>query len=117
MSSTGRAAGVLWRLIDHPEALPDEAARFASLGIGYTHIPVPFGAPTMAHVEALREVLEQVEGPVHVHCIMNWRVTAFMYLIDREVDEAAARAKMLGVWDPLASEDPAAAPWKALLSP
>lgn len=117
LAASGTAHVVNLALDDHPEALPDEAARFDALGVGYTHIPVPFGAPTRAHVDALRAILDQVEGPVHIHCIMNWRVTAFMYLIDREVDETAARAKMLSVWDPLGSEDPAAAPWKALLSP
>lgn len=106
-------------LADHPEALPDEAAAFAAQGIGYTHIPVPFDAPTPEHVAALRKTLGEVDGPVHVHCIMNWRVTAFFYLIDREtgVPEEEARARMTQVWDPLSSPDLRAAPWKALLSP
>ena len=58
------------------------------------------------------------KGPVHVHCIMNWRVTAFFYLLDLEngVPKREARARMATVWDPLASDDPHLAPWKALLS-
>lgn len=106
-------------LADHPEALPDEAGAFAAHGIGYTHIPVPFDAPTADHVAALRSTLAEVEGPVHVHCIMNWRVTAFFYLLDREagVPEAEARARMTAVWDPIGSDDLRAAPWKALLNP
>lgn len=104
-------------LDDHPEALPDEAEVFAAQGIGYTHIPVPFDAPAHEHVAALRRVLAEVDGPVHVHCIMNWRVTAFFYLLDREagLPEPEARARMTDVWDPLSSDDPRAAPWKALL--
>lgn len=106
-------------LADHPEALADEGALLAEQGIGYSHIPVPFDAPTPDHVAALRDTLARIEGPVHVHCIMNWRVTAFFYLLDRAagVDKAEARARMTAVWDPLASDDPRAAPWKALLSP
>jgi uncharacterized protein (TIGR01244 family) len=106
-------------LDDHPEALPDEAARLAAEGIGYTHIPVPFDAPTRAHVAELGRALADVDGPVHVHCIMNWRVTAFFYLLDIEagVPEAEARARMTAVWDPLSSDDPRAASWKALLTP
>jgi len=106
-------------LDDHPEALPDEAARLTAVGIGYTHIPVPFDAPTRAHVAELGRALADVDGPVHVHCIMNWRVTAFFYLLDIEagVPEAEARARMTAVWDPLSSDDPRAAPWKALLTP
>ena len=106
-------------LDDHPEALPDEATRLTAEGIGYTHIPVPFDAPTRAHVAELGRALSDVDGPVHVHCIMNWRVTAFFYLLDIEagVPEAEARARMTAVWDPLSSDDPHAAPWKALLTP
>lgn len=106
-------------LDDHPEALPDEAAALGAEEIGYTHIPVPFDAPTRDHVAQLGRALAEAEGPVHVHCIMNWRVSAFFYLLDREagVSEPEARARMTAIWDPLTSEDPRAAPWKALLAP
>ncbi|MBX7481583.1 beta-lactamase hydrolase domain-containing protein [Qipengyuania qiaonensis] len=106
-------------LDDHPEALPGEAAALAAHGIGYTHIPVPFDAPTRGHVAELARVLAEADGPVHVHCIMNWRVTAFFYLLDIEAGmaEREARARMTAIWDPLSSEDPRAAPWKALLNP
>ena len=105
-------------LDDHPEALPDEAEKLAAEGIGYSHIPVPFDAPRREHVAELARVLADTKGPVHVHCIMNWRVTAFFYLLDLEngVPEREARARMATVWDPLASDDPHLAPWKALLS-
>ncbi len=101
----------------HPEALADEAALMAAAGIDYTHIPVPFDAPSPAHVAALAEALTAHSGPVHVHCIMNWRVTAFFYLLDRAagVPEPEARARMAKVWDPLASDTPPAAPWRRLL--
>jgi uncharacterized protein (TIGR01244 family) len=105
-------------LDDHPEALPDEAEKLAAEGIGYSHIPVPFDAPRREHVAELARVLADTKGPVHVHCIMNWRVTAFFYLLDLEngVPKREARARMATVWDPLASDDPHLAPWKALLS-
>jgi len=94
----------------------DEAALLADEGIAYTHIPVPFDAPTPAHVAALAEALAAHPGPHHVHCIMNWRVTAFLYLLDRAagVPEPEARARMAKVWNPL--EDAQAPPvWRALL--
>ena len=105
-------------LDDHPEALADEAQLVREAGMAYTHIPVPFDAPTKEHVAALGQVLGGVEGPVHVHCIMNYRVTAFFYLLDRAAGEAeeTARLRMNSVWDPLASEDPRLEPWKKLLS-
>ena len=104
-------------LADHPEALADEAALMAAAGIAYTHIPVPFDAPTPAHVAALEQALAAHPGPHHVHCIMNWRVSAFFYLIDRAggVAEHEARARMALVWNPLESDNPAGAPWRSLL--
>lgn len=104
-------------LAEHPEALADEAALLAAEGIAYTHIPVPFDAPTPAHVAALAEALAAHPGPHHVHCIMNWRVTAFLYLLDRAggVPEPEARARMAKVWNPLEDES-APAVWRALLA-
>lgn len=104
-------------LDSHPEALPNEAAVLAEHGIAYTHIPVPFDAPTRDHVAAFAGALAAAEGPVHVHCIMNYRVTAFFYLHDRArgVSETQATARMACVWDPRSSDQPAALPWKALL--
>ncbi len=100
----------------HPEALADEAALLAAEGIAYTHIPVPFDAPTPDHVAALEQALAAQPGPIHVHCIMNWRVTAFFYLLDRAggVPEPEARARMAAIWNPLEDENAPAA-WRALL--
>jgi uncharacterized protein (TIGR01244 family) len=101
----------------HPEALADEGALMAEAGIAYTHIPVPFDAPTREHVAALAEALAAHPGPHHVHCIANYRVTAFFYLLDRAagVPEPDARARMVMVWNPLESDDPRAEPWRKLL--
>jgi uncharacterized protein (TIGR01244 family) len=104
-------------LDSHPEALADESALLAAEGIAYTHIPVPFDAPRPAHVDALKAALAAHPGPTHVHCIMNWRVSAFFYLIDRAagVPEAEARAQMAKVWNPL-EDEVAPAVWRALLA-
>ena len=98
---------------DHPEALADEAKKLSAEGIGYTHIPVPFDAPSDAHYAAFKEALEAADGPIHVHCIMNWRVSAFFYRLNRErgMDEDSARALMHEQWAPEQSDDPRAAVW------
>lgn len=56
--------------------------------------------------------------PVHVHCIMNYRVAAFFYMLDcaSGVEPAEARARMAKVWDPVASDDLRAKPWRDLLA-
>jgi len=103
-------------LDEHPEALAGEGALLAAHGIAYTHIPVPFDAPTHEHVAALAEALAAHPGPHHVHCIMNFRVTAFFYLLDLAAglpeDEASARMAM--VWNPLEDERVPDA-WRALV--
>ena len=106
-------------LDDHPEALANEANLLAAHGIRYVHMPVPFDAPTLAHFEELKTVLSAVDGPTHVHCIMNFRVSAFLYLRERQigVPHGEAHARMAEIWDPLTSEWPPAAPWRALIEP
>ena len=107
-------------LDNHPEALADETAKLATLGIGYTHIPVPFDAPDDTHYRAFVAALADAAGaPVHVHCIMNYRVSAFFYRWHREVagmDEAGAQALLAGQWDPRASDRKEARPWAEFLA-
>jgi len=102
---------------DHPEALPDAEAAFAARGVGYTHIPVPFAAPEEAHYDAFVAALEAADGPVHVHCIMNWRVSAFFYRYNRAcgMPEAEARALMERQWSPESNEHEDAPAWAAFI--
>jgi len=88
----------------HEDALPDEAGSVAALGMSYTHIPVRFDAPTEADFARFCAVLSELgDAPVHVHCIANYRVSAFFYRYRRDVlgwDEAEARREMEAVWTP-----------------
>jgi uncharacterized protein (TIGR01244 family) len=99
----------------HPEALADEGTKLAAAGIGYTHIPVPFDAPGDEHFEAFRAALGTCrDEPVHVHCIMNWRVSAFYYRLSRDhlgMDEAHAGALMEVQWAPDKSDRPETKVW------
>jgi uncharacterized protein (TIGR01244 family) len=107
-------------MADHPEALADAEGAFAAQGIGYTHIPVPFAAPDESHYAAFTEALEQADGPVHVHCIMNWRVSAFCYRYHRDacgMPEAEARALMERQWSPETNKHEDAPTWAAFIAP
>jgi protein tyrosine phosphatase (PTP) superfamily phosphohydrolase (DUF442 family) len=88
----------------HEKALPDEAASVGRLGMTYLHIPVDFQHPTDEDFARFCVAMEQLKGvPVHVHCIANYRVSAFFYRYRRDVlgmDETRARAEMEGVWRP-----------------
>jgi len=86
------------------KALPDEAASVSGLGMAYIHIPVDFQNPTDQDFSRFCAVMEELKDvPVHVHCIANYRVSAFFYRYRRDVlgaDEAQARAEMEDVWQP-----------------
>jgi uncharacterized protein (TIGR01244 family) len=88
----------------HEKALPDEAASVDRLGMTYIHIPVNFQNPTDEDFAKFCSAMEQLEEiPVHVHCIANYRVSAFFYRYRRDVlgmNEAEARAEMEQVWHP-----------------
>ncbi len=105
-------------LDEHPEALAGEGEKLAARGIRYTHIPVPFDAPTNAHYAAFTDALESDQAPVHVHCIANYRVSAFFYRWHQEasgMDAAAAREIMERIWQPHTAEHPNFLPWKAFV--
>jgi RimJ/RimL family protein N-acetyltransferase/protein tyrosine phosphatase (PTP) superfamily phosphohydrolase (DUF442 family) len=85
-------------------ALPGEAEQVTGLGLPYVQIPVPWDAPTLAHLQQFFGVMRAFEGRrVWVHCAMNMRVSAFVYLYRRLVrgeDEAAAQHPLREVWQP-----------------
>jgi len=105
-------------LADSSGALTDEDRLLADHGLRYTHIPVPFDAPAEEHYQAFREAMESDAEPVHVHCIMNWRVSAFFYRYHREqgMDEARARALMERQWSPETNENKDAPTWARFIA-
>ncbi len=118
LAAIGVARVINLALDEHPEALAGEADKLASLGIAYTHIPVPFDAPNDDHFAAFCTALEAAEAPVHVHCIMNWRVSAFFYRyhLARGMAKAEARALLEQQWSPDKSDHPAAPAWAAFIA-
>ena len=65
---------------DHEQSIDEEGSLVTGLGMQYLHIPVPFDAPEEAHLAAFSGYLDAVkERKVWVHCIVNMRVSAFMY--------------------------------------
>ena len=105
-------------LHSHREALADPPGAMAQAGLGYTHIPVPFDAPNEAHYRAFIAALEADETPVHVHCIMNWRVSAFFFRWHVEacsMPEPEARKLLETIWSPHTRDDPKAAPWRTFV--
>ena len=84
-------------------ALDDEPGTVADAGMRYHYIPVDFSNPTEADYTAFTDVMARLAGSrVHVHCIYNARVSAFMlrYAREGQGDVAAAEALMESIWRP-----------------
>ena len=88
---------------DHVDAVKDEGAIVTSLGMNYLHIPVPFLHPLPEHVRLFCKVLFQIrDDKVFVHCIMNYRVSVFMYHYLSKVEgmgEVESRSPMFDRWN------------------
>ncbi len=97
----------------HPEAFAGEEHELRLLGIGYTRVEVPFTEPSEEHYAAFVRAVEGLPRPLHVHCVVNRRVSAFFYRYHLECgwNESEARAMMARQWEPDRSDEPAAAPW------
>jgi len=91
-------------LHSHERALPDEAASVKALGMEYIHIPVEFEQPTEADFSRFCAVMRGLDDqPVHVHCIVNARVSAFLYRYRRDcldVPDLVAREALEAIWSP-----------------
>jgi protein tyrosine phosphatase (PTP) superfamily phosphohydrolase (DUF442 family) len=85
-------------------AIPNESKLLESLGISYIHIPVPFACPTTTHFQEFVKILKSLEGQkVWIHCAMNYRVSAFMYLYLKQakgLPDSEAKSPMFERWKP-----------------
>lgn len=104
---------------ERPGALTGEAELLERHGIRYTYIPVPFDAPDDRHFLAFVEAYQRDAAPVHVHCIANYRVSAFFYRYHRDYEgmpETEARKLMEQQWAPDKSDHPAMQVWAEFIA-
>lgn len=89
---------------DHADSIDNEGSIITGLGMSYFHIPVPFNAPKPDHVRLFCSLMDALENrKVFVHCIMNYRVSAFMYHYlnkIRGLDHEASRSPIFNSWKP-----------------
>jgi protein tyrosine phosphatase (PTP) superfamily phosphohydrolase (DUF442 family) len=87
-------------------ALPDEGRLVAEQGMTYVHIPVPWEAPTEAHLQQFFGVVDAMVAQGHkvwVHCAANYRASAFTYryLTEQQgLSSAEASTPLLLQWLP-----------------
>ncbi len=85
-------------------AIPEEGNIVTAHKMAYVHIPVPFDAPNVDHLRKFIKVMAAFsDEKVWAHCVVNYRVSAFLYQYQRLVHGATpeqARKVMLPSWQP-----------------
>jgi protein tyrosine phosphatase (PTP) superfamily phosphohydrolase (DUF442 family) len=85
-------------------ALPDEAEIVTGHGMTYIHIPVVWEAPQRADFLRFCAEMQRLSGKkVFVHCALNMRVSAFVFLyrvLHEKADPETVKWDMLQIWQP-----------------
>jgi len=85
-------------------AIPDEGNIVTALKMVYVHIPVPFEAPKRSHLNQFINIMGSFsKQKVWVHCVVNYRVSAFLYNYWRFALKAShedAKKVILPSWQP-----------------
>lgn len=115
IADEGYRAVINLAMANSDNAVADEGAVVAGLGMSYFHLPVPFDRPGAKHLRTFVGVMRALAGDkVWVHCAVNARVSAFMYHYLRwelGYDDERATSPLLRGW--LQQMDPA---WQAFLA-
>lgn len=102
IANAGYKAVINIAMPEHPDSIDHEGKLVTELGMNYLHLPVPFDRPEANHVKQFFSLLQaQDNQPVFVHCIMNYRVSAFMYHYLRLIEECTedqARSPIFEQW-------------------
>jgi protein tyrosine phosphatase (PTP) superfamily phosphohydrolase (DUF442 family) len=73
-------------------------------GMEYIHLPVVWEEPKLEDIDRFFLTLKQnADRPVFVHCALNMRVSAFIYLyrrIKHQVSDEIAKPDMNRIWEP-----------------
>ncbi|HEC73926.1 MAG TPA: phosphatase [Methylophaga aminisulfidivorans] len=89
---------------DSTTALAEEGAIVTTLGMTYVHVPVPFDAPDQTHLAQFFNIMKAFSThKVWVHCALNYRASAFLYLYLRIVEHKPvleAKRALLTEWLP-----------------
>ena len=108
IAQAGYSAVVNLALPSSDNAIDNEGSIVSGHGMAYFHIPVVFEHPTADDLRLFFGVMQALQGEkVWVHCVVNARVSAFVYQYLRYVkgvDDEAAKTKLLRKWLPQMDE-------------
>ncbi|MCX4187269.1 protein tyrosine phosphatase family protein [Methylophaga sp. OBS4] len=95
-------------------AIANEDAVVAKMGLDYIHIPVDFKNPTQEDFNTFATNMQQLSNrKIWIHCAANMRVSAFIYKYRHDVlgeDETKPSKDLHKIWQPYGV-------WKDFLSP
>lgn len=104
IAAAGYATVVNLAMHDSDNAVPDEGKLVSAQGMSYIHLPIDFAAPTADDARLFIKLMQALAPrKVFVHCALNLRVSAFMYLYLRHargLEDAAARSPLIAKWEP-----------------
>ncbi len=91
-------------LPDSPNAITDEREMIRQFEMDYIHIPVDFKSPSLDDLDTFFDAIDQHQDKhIFVHCALNWRVSAFIFLYKRirqHVPSSDALSALHAVWKP-----------------
>ena len=89
---------------DSTDALPGEAELVREQGMEYVHIPVVWEDPKDKDLDRFFQAMARNRTrKVFVHCVVNWRVSCFVYLyrvIEQGIAQEVAEQNLLEIWEP-----------------
>jgi len=101
----------------NPERNAMEGFHVTGEGMTYIHIPVDFATPQVSDVKMFFDVMEaNKDRKLFVHCIANFRASAFVYLYRTMVEgvpDEEAKQDMEAIWDP--GSQPRYSAWAELI--
>lgn len=104
IANAGYSAVINLALPTSDNAIANEGAIVSSLAMSYAHLPVDFAAPTIRDYKTFRALMNTFRTQkVFVHCAMNMRVSAFMYLYrvtELGIDRNTAQEDLRRIWEP-----------------
>jgi protein tyrosine phosphatase (PTP) superfamily phosphohydrolase (DUF442 family) len=85
-------------------AIKNEAEIVTLMGMTYIQIPVDFNGPRVYELKRFYKAMElSLNEPVFIHCMLNMRVSVFMYLYRLNIlKDSAERAwnDVIKIWEP-----------------
>ena len=104
IAQAGYRAVINLALADSHDAIAEEGSIVTGLGLSYHHIPVRFDAPADDDLRLFVGVMTALrDRPVWVHCVVNARVSAFLFHYLTQVEglsEERATTRLLRRWRP-----------------